>query len=200
MYRRYGVKGGTVLDPSHGYGGRLVGWFASQLGGRYIGVDPNKPTHEGNRKMADTLFGAASKSVTLVNEPFEDSEQQRKIDFVFTSPPYFSKERYSEDATQSWVRYKEFDAWLDGFLKPLMMKSFLALKAGRHAVINIDDVKIGAKTYPLTQATEDIGKAAGFKLVEKLSIRFGTQLGSVLKNQETKNKDSHEPFFVFEKP
>ena len=39
------------------------------------------------------------------------------FDTVFTSPPYFSVERYSYDDTQSWVRYKDIKDWNER-LKP----------------------------------------------------------------------------------
>ena len=49
-------------------------------------------------------------------EDFDYSEYENYFDVVFTSPPYFSVERYSHDDTQSWVRYKNIDVWNEYFL------------------------------------------------------------------------------------
>lgn len=196
FYRRFGMKGGRTLDPCTGYGGRLIGWFASQLGGEYIGIDPNPPTGAANRRMADALFGSQAANVWLHGSPFEDAQlEPETFDFVFTSPPYFSKEHYADDASQSWVRYPTYEAWRTGFLQPLLTKSFAALKRDRFCVINIDDVMIGTKTYPLRDDTVAFGKAAGFELVDTELVRFGNPFGT---NQD--GKDSSEPFFVFRKP
>ena len=44
------------------------------------------------------------------------NEYQDMMDIVFTSPPYFSVEKYSYDETQSWVRYKDINSWNELFL------------------------------------------------------------------------------------
>ena len=49
-------------------------------------------------------------SIVHSTEDFDYSEYENYFDVVFTSPPYFSVERYSHDDTQSWVRYKNIDA------------------------------------------------------------------------------------------
>lgn len=142
LYRRYGVAGGRVLDPCTGYGGRLVGWLASMLGGEYVGIDPNVPTCAGNKRLSDVLLPQGC-GVKLLCEAAEDAlprEQADSYDFVFTSPPYFAKELYAADDTQSWVRYKTIDAWREFFLDVLIAESARVLKRGAHLVINIADV------------------------------------------------------------
>jgi hypothetical protein len=201
LYRRFGVSGGTVLDPCTGYGGRLVGWLCSRLGGRYIGVDPNEPTHNGNRRMADTLTPHLSPScrVELHNEPYEDFVKRGgcaplSIDFAFTSPPYFAKERYAFDDSQSWMRYKTIDAWVAGFLTPMLGGTYGALKHGARFLVNIADVNVGGKDYPLEQFTVDVGRAAGFVLDETLDFDFGSTFG------KGDRPEGREPVFVFTKP
>ena len=61
-----------------------------------------------------SLFFENDKRHELICEPAEDvdlSKYEGMMDIVFTSPPYFSVERYSLDDTQSWVRYKNIDLW-----------------------------------------------------------------------------------------
>jgi hypothetical protein len=164
MYRRFAPDGATVLDTSTGFGGRLIGYAASKCS-RYIGIDPNVPTHDGNLRMTKTL---GIDGVELINLPAEDVDAiplRDSCDFAFTSPPYFSKEQYSDDDTQSWQRYKSGDAWREGFLRPMLALQYVALRAGAHNVINIADVKIGSTTYPLVQWTCDVAQELGFELL-----------------------------------
>lgn len=199
LYRRFAKKGETVLDPCTGYGGRLVGWLASRLGGTYIGVDPNVPTHQGNTKLAEAL-AQKSQRVELHNAPFEDVAtsiaRASSVGFAFTSPPYFAKEMYSDADTQSWVRYKTIDEWVAGFLNPMLAGCLRALKPERYCVINIADVKIGSTTYPLEQLTVETGLAVGFEHVDTLRFEYGFASRIGKGDQEA----PIEPAFVFRKP
>lgn len=184
LYRRFCTKGMTVLDTSTGYGGRLVGYIASLIGGHYIGIDPNTVTHAANLKLAETL--GFSDKITLINSPAEDVDHALvagRCDFSFTSPPYFSKEHYSEEATQSWKRYgHSFDAWRDGFLQPMLKLTFAALTPGSVAIINIEDVNIKTKRYPLVKTTVEVAERIGFKHVGTELFKMTTRFGG---NQDT---------------
>jgi hypothetical protein len=174
MYRRFAPAGGTVLDTSTGYGGRLLGFIASHCS-TYIGIDPETRTHAGNERMAADLC-PAGKTVELHNLPAEDVSPDAvagRCDFAFTSPPYFGKEQYSTEATQSWKRYPSGDAWRDGFLAPTLALQFAALKPGGVSAVNIADVKIGKTTYPLLDWTIEVGQAMGFEYVTTEQFPLG---------------------------
>jgi len=178
LYRQFCPDNATVLDTSTGYGGRLVGFIGSGRAGFYIGIDPNVETHAGNLRMADEL--GFSDKVELHNLPAEDVPHDvvaARCDFAFTSPPYFRKEHYSEDDTQSWKRYPTGDEWRDGFLVPMMALQYVALKPGSFAIVNIADVTIKNKRYPLADWTIDAGRAVGFEFIRRddfpLTRRFG---------------------------
>lgn len=204
VYRRFGVSGGLVVDPCTGYGGRLTGWIASRLGGRYVGVDPHTETHDANVRLADAL--APPESVVLINSPFEDVDLSAAgvadgtADFVFTSPPYFMKERYSDQVTQSFRRYPGIDAWTDGFLRPLMRKSFAALRPGKFYCINIADIKVQQRTFPLEELTRVSASDAGFELVETIQIPFVQHFGKGVGASSDEDGQQTEPLFVFRKP
>ena len=196
LYRKYANPGDTVLDCSTGYGGRLVGFIASGIAGQYIGIDPNVPTHEGNVRMAQDL--GFSDKVELYNQPAEDVPHDKlagRCDFAFTSPPYFAKEHYSDDDTQSWVRYQTGDDWRQGFLEPFMTLQFAALKPGKFAIVNIADVKLRNKIYPLERWATETGQAVGFEHVTTdyyaLTRRFGAGQADEV---------AREPVIVFRKP
>jgi hypothetical protein len=196
LYRRFCTPGSTVLDTSTGYGGRLVGFMASGVAGRYIGIDPNVPTHDGNIRMAADL-GFADR-VELHNLPAEDVSHDvvaDRCDFAFTSPPYFAKEHYSDDDTQSWVRYQDGESWRSGFLQPMMSLQYAALKPGSVAVVNIADVKLRGKTWPLVEWTKEAATESGFAYVDTehfgLTKRFGADMSEEV---------ATEPVLIFRKP
>lgn len=203
-YRRYGKEGGIVLDPCTGYGGRLIGWIASLLGGQYIGVDPSTKTHEANMRMAAAL--APEDSVTLINQPFEDvdlSEYEGQVDFAFTSPPYFSKEEYTDEPTQSRLRYKTSDSWREGFLVSLLQSCFDVLKPGSRCIINIADIKVKNRIIPLGQMTKDTGVETGFILEATEHMQLGGHFGKGEIDESVAVEDSEgkaEPVFIFRKP
>ena len=68
-----------------------------------------------------------------------------KVDFFFTSPPYFSAEGYSDDENQSYKKFPDYHLWRDGFLKPTLETAVEYLKSGGHLAFNIADVAFGAR-------------------------------------------------------
>jgi hypothetical protein len=166
LYNKYAPKYGVVFDSSTGYGGRLVGFLASHCKA-YFGTDPNTLTYAANVRLANDLKN--NKEVTLFNSPIEDLNVDNILetcDFSFTSPPYFKKEIYSKEDTQSCNRYSDYDAWIEGFLKPMIRTQFKVLKDGATCIINIEDVKINSKTFPLVQPTIDVACENGFVHIE----------------------------------
>lgn len=225
-YRRYCRRGGeVVLDTSTGYGGRLVGFLASNTRGTYIGIDPNKPTHDGNVRMMRDLGVPKGYRSLLINLPAEDVDVDNPLinaewlapmtdvrgpggvpmfatlrevcDFSFTSPPYFSKEHYSDDDTQSWVRYGDDpEKWREKFLAPMLRLQFDALKPGAFSCVNIADVKVGRFQVPLQEWTQQAGIEAGFELVHEDRYRLSRRMG----RGTTNGIIAFEPVFVFRKP
>jgi hypothetical protein len=153
MYERYCPKGGLVYDPCAGYGGRLLGAVAA--GVRYIGTDVDEDTIRGNQELAQKL-GA---NVTLILSRAEEY-QPPPCDLVFTSPPYFHQEQYSTNADQSWQRYSDIDAWLDGFLRPVIRAAKVA------PVLALNIAKVGDLDLP--DHTTRVAKEEGWHLSECL--------------------------------
>lgn len=197
MYRTYAPHGGRVLDQSTGFGGRLLGFLASRCA-EYVGIDPSSRTTRGNRAIVSAL-PVTGRTVTLIEKPAEDVTVDElggadSIDFAFTSPPYFGKEQYADEPTQSYLRHPTGVGWRDGFLTPMLATTFAALRPGAHALVNIADVKIGTETYPLVDWTRDSGAAVGFDVVR--TDRF--PLGRVPGRGEA--ADRYEPIVVLRKP
>ena len=136
----------SILDFSAGWGDRLAGFYGSETGEFYLGIDPRKENHPIYHKQAEfyekhrTMFEVDKKTL-FIESPAEDFEYKENMyDTVFTSPPYFGVERYSYDDTQSWVRYKTIDEWNEKFLQKTLKKLWCSVKSGGYILINISDV------------------------------------------------------------
>ena len=146
-------KAKTVLDFSMGWGDRLAGAFASETVEHYVGLDPRKENHPYYEQQRDfytkhTSFFENPTKTDFYCSPAEDfdyGEYEDYFDVVFTSPPYFSVERYSHDDTQSWVRYKNIDVWNEHFLHKSLGKIIPTVKKGGIIAVNIADVYANTK-------------------------------------------------------
>ena len=151
IYDRYKCK--NVLDFSAGWGDRLAGFYASDYGELFVGIDPRKENHPIYEKQTEfykkhSTFFENDKRHELICEPAEDvdlSKYEGMMDIVFTSPPYFSVERYSYDDTQSWVRYKDIDSWNELFLHKAIDNVWKCLRKGGILMVNISDVNASSK-------------------------------------------------------
>ena len=157
----------NVLDFSCGWGDRFCGFYSCKDTRSYIGIDPNRNTQNGYR-MQEQLYGSLQKKkqATFICKPAEEVKLPEGIvDTAFTSPPYFNAERYSDDDTQSYKRYKKLDSWLDGFLFPTLRMAVNALKSGGHLLLNISDVYTGHKVNkicdPMNRYLQSLGLEYG---------------------------------------
>ena len=159
-----------VLDTSCGWGDRLAGFFCSDAE-EYIGCDPNPNTYKQYLKQIETYnsFLSTPKKVTIYNCGAEDLPWDKidNIDCAFTSPPYFSTERYNEggekEENQSWFKFDEYSKWRDDFYLPVAKKS---LERSKHMFVNIMDPNIKNKRYYSSD-----------ELVDSLKDNFVGQIG-----------------------
>ena len=159
-----------VLDTSCGWGDRLAGFFTSDAE-EYIGCDPNPNTYKQYLKQVETYnsFLSNPKKVTIYNCGAEDLPWDKidNIDCAFTSPPYFSTERYNEggekEENQSWKKFDEYSKWRDDFYLPVAQKSF---ERSKHLFVNIMDPNIKGKRYYSSD-----------ELVDSLEEHFVGQIG-----------------------
>ena len=143
----------NILDFSMGWGDRLAGFYASNTGKYYLGIDPREENHPIYEEQAEFYnkhlgFFEEPKKSDFMCEPAEDvdlSKYESFFDLVFTSPPYFNVERYSYDKTQSWVRYKDIESWNELFLHKALKNIWKTLKPGGYLLVNISDVNAASK-------------------------------------------------------
>lgn len=192
LYERYtaGIPHPVIWDPSSGWGGRLVGAITSSNRPLYIGCDPNSDhlwtdadgvshskyteiaAYHASRTPFDApprvLFFPCGSEVMKDQPAFQ--EYRGKVDVVFTSPPYFAKELYSDDAEQSARKFSTFEDWCEGFLKPTLETAAAWLAPGGVLLWNIADAKFDGKLLPLEQRSIDY--AIGVGLTQRDTIRL----------------------------
>ncbi len=184
IYERYCSPGGRVWDPCAGFGGRLLGAHAA--GVHYIGTDVEPRTVGGNRALA-TAINAKAEVYCARAEDFSPPE----VDLVFTSPPYFDREQYSQADDQSWKRHGEsLSQWVDGFIAQVAARAFEALRQNGHLVLNVADVKEGARVLPIVEMVTNAVLCTGFVHVETLFM----PLAAINRIAPS------EPVLVFKKP
>ena len=130
----------NVLDFSSGWGDRLSGFMATDTTKRYVGIDPSTKLFNGYSNQIKEYSKFTSKSISMINSTAEDAVIDEEFDLIFTSPPYFNIERYTQDKNQSFKMYKKLDIWLEKFLFFSISKYWNNLKEGGILAINIGDV------------------------------------------------------------
>lgn len=178
--------GGVVYDMSMGWGGRLLGFYASGAK-TYLGCEPSTKTFAGLRSLDADLKKYAKKETKLIcigSEKVDLSQYCGCVDFAFTSPPYFDTERYSDEPTQSYIAYPTMREWLAHFIKPTFEKAYAALRGGGAMAINYANDKKVTKELIL------IAEALGFTLEDTLHYELSSIAGAGAKL---------EPIFIFRK-
>ena len=219
----------NIYDPSSGWGGRILGAMSSKKTIHYIGTDPNtdnwipelnKSRYEyvadffNNEALETNPFWEEKKntyhyfqigSEHVGNHP--DFQQYKgKLDMVFTSPPYFDREQYSDDEEQSFKSYPMYSDWRDNFLRPTLTNAYESLRSDRYLLWNIADIKIGKSVFhPLEQDSIDIIKSLGGEYKGKLKMLMASMIGVDQSNvKNTVSVDGtvckYEPIFIFRKP
>ena len=213
----------TVYDPSAGWGGRILGAMCTNRRLHYIGTDPN-PDNVGRYESVAEFYNThcfqsnpfwgritpntysvfTNGSEEIYNEPnFKKYEGQ--VDFVFTSPPYFNREQYSQDENQSFKKFSAYEDWRDNFLKPTLTTAYKMLKDDRYICWNIADIKVGSdKFIPLEQDSIDILEDLGCTYEGKLKMLMTKMIGLNPKQGKNSveidgNYFKFEPILVFRK-
>ena len=185
LYKLFCDENDTVWDMSSGWGGRLLGSIKAKV--NYIGTDPNTKTMKGLKEMAKT-FGNKAQSYELLTMGSEDYKPKKNsLDFAFTSPPYFDTERYSNEKTQSFLKFTNIESWKDKFLRKTIDNVYRGLKQNKFMALNVADVKNHYDGFE--EDTVAIAESVGFKLVDTFDY--------VLSSQQSDSKS--EPIFIFKK-
>ncbi len=176
LYQKYNAT--SVLDPTAGWGGRMLGAWA--LGIDYTGIDTNinmKSAYDGMIEMLNNKTPAIfeqPKLEMLWQSALDVDFSNIDYDFVLTSPPYVNLEIYEH--MEPWDSDENF--YIDFFI-PLWQKCMDNIKPGGTICFNIspkmyeDAVSFG---LPVCEDEEDLkqqlGQQTGKKKQDKIYIWF----------------------------
>ncbi len=184
IYEKFG--GDVIWDMSCGWGGRMIGFLASSRP-KYIGTEPSSETFKGLKQIKKDFF-YLTKTVELHKLGSEVYEPKREsLDLCFTSPPYFDTEKYSDESTQSYVKYPTKEEWVNGFLQKTIENCYRGLKGNKYMLINIANTP---KYKFIEEETIRISKELGFKQEQTIELTLSSVMGAGYK---------YEPIFVFKK-
>ena len=219
-------EGGVVFDFSCGWGGRLLGARSSKKDITYIGVDPSVKTFgclqdldkylcklygytpgelsdvEVNGKTVQQYRSDLVRITCCGSEEFCPEDLHGKVDFAFSSPPYFDLEDYASGdegyENQSHVKFPGRDGWLHGFLKQTADNVFKMIKPGGWVGLNLADFR----DTEITGEACKVFESAGFKYMPdqnyemRISVRTGNRNVDKLADKTHKT----ESIFIFHKP
>ena len=133
LYRKYNAT--AVLDPTAGWGGRMLGAWANDID--YTGIDTNVNMKQAYKDMIHYInnydvFENNSKLQMIWEDALTVDFAKINYDFVLTSPPYVNLELY-----ENMTAYDSDKAFYELFLIPLIKKCRKHIKNNGAVCFNI---------------------------------------------------------------
>lgn len=163
-YNWFNIKGGKIIDPFAG--GSVRGIVAKQMKYEYTGIDLSLNQIEANKQNAREIFKDDwNNGLNWINDDSNNLLNYVKPesqDLVFTCPPYFNLEVYSDKqndlSNMSWDEFKKV-------YRSIIEKCCKALKNNRFCIFVVGDVR-DSKTgeyIGLVNYTKAVLRNAGLK-------------------------------------
>ena len=186
MYKWFCTKGGKILDPFAG--GSVRGIVAAILDFDYTGIDLRNEQIENNKEQLDYIDkNYLDLSLDLKNEKdfltkkpnwivgnslnvdnLYNEKEKGKVDFIFSCPPYFDLEKYSDNkedlSNLSWETFKNQ-------YKEIIKKSCNLLKDNRFACFVVSEVRDNKGVYrSFVDFTKECFKDIGLSFYNELIL------------------------------
>ena len=218
--KNYKDKELYVYDPCGGWAGSMVPLFAASYHLSlfdkkitYIATDVNSDVHDRYEMIYQFWKTYINPRMNVFIHKFltpaEEMHNEKifrnlygKGNMAFTSPPYYNKERYSKDENQSYIKYKSYSLWLDGFLTGMIKNVYDWLGDGGVFFLNVADTKNGKERYSIQDDSLSIAKSIGFNhsdtyyMVQTVIAGTNTDRQQLMESNE---KNKFEPIFKLTK-
>ena len=200
MYKWFCPDSGTILDPFAG--GSTRGVIARYLDYKYTGIELREEQVRANISQAEDIFSENYPDWICGDSNKILDNIDSKYDFVFSCPPYYDLEVYS-DLEGELSNHGTYDGFLAEY-KGIISKAVNLLKEDRFACFAVGDIRDGDGMYR-NFVSDTIGAFldAGMKLynemilvtpVGSLPIRINKQFQGYRKTGKT-----HQNILVFYK-
>ena len=136
-YRWFCPAKGKILDPFAG--GSTRGVVASVLGYGYTGIEIRKEQIKANEEQAEKI---KVNPKWILGDSYKINKllpKKEKYDLIFTSPPYYDLEVYSEMKNDGSAKqtYQEFIKWYE----QLFTKTIKFLNQNRFLVVQVGEIR-----------------------------------------------------------
>lgn len=140
MYDWFCVPNGKILDPFAG--GSVRGVVAAYRDYAYTGIELRAEQVQSNKEQSDVIFRGTEISnlpIWIQGDSYAELDNlSSEYDMVFTCPPYFDLEVYSDDPKD--ISNMNFEDFINTY-KAILQKSCALLKQNRFFCIVIGDVR-----------------------------------------------------------
>jgi len=139
MYKWFCPEGGKILDPFAG--GSVRGIVAGYSGFHYTGIDLSKQQIEANRAQAKEILKEEENKVNWIEGDSADVKEiaEGKYDFIFSCPPYYNLEIYSDDPNDL-SNAKSYKSFIKTYHK-IIRDSLFFLKNNRFACFVVSNIR-----------------------------------------------------------
>jgi len=202
LYHWYCPYGGNILDPFAG--GSVRGIVANYLGYNYVGIDIRQEQIDSNNEQADNIIPE--------NKPFwicGDSNIEldgiflNNFDLIFSCPPYFNIEVYSDlEGDISNMDYEKFKE----IYRSIIKKSCNLLSIGGYSIFIVGEVrnKKTGELYNFVGDTINAFKDAGLVYYNEAILlnSIGTamlRIGTSFERGNGKLVSTHQNILIFKK-
>lgn len=125
------------LDISSGWGDRLISAILSPTIKKYYSTDPNLDLHKHYDDIREK-FNVSKKDYKIKKTGFEKLKiKDYDFDFIFSSPPFFKTEKYSDYPDDSLVNFDSEKDWYENFLLFSIVKALKHLKVDCYFILNM---------------------------------------------------------------
>jgi hypothetical protein len=163
-----------IFDPFAG--GSVRGIVAGRLGYQYVGIDLRQEQIDANVKQAIEIPCQSNPHWICGDSVNLESMVGDEYDLLFTCPPYWNLERYSDDRRD----LSTLDNWNDFVIKyqRIMLLAARRLKSQRFAIVVVGNIRDDEGFIrDMRQPTASAMMGAGFKLYNEFVLL--TPIGSL---------------------
>jgi len=124
------------LDISAGWGDRLLAAIFYKNIQLYTATDPNLDMHPCYDDMINTLVPASKRKNFIIHKNgFLEANIVGVYDIVFSSPPFFTLEKYSNYKEDSVTQFSNENDWINNFLVKALLKAYKHLKQNGYMIL-----------------------------------------------------------------